>query len=466
MGKSLTEAAKAVLMNENANAATLKPGASGGEKIGPGASAKIADAPVEVNGADGKNVGAAAAVKPEQKDKQKASAKPGMPMQGITAAPETNLQEDDAEEGDVVAEGSPAPKPVKKDMADAIAKFKGKITKVEPKTDKKGKLKMAAEEAETLEEDTEEDIEISEELAEFIDQMVAEGASEDEIAQAIEENFELVSEESDEDEDEEDDKEDKEDDDKKEKMDEEVKIDMTEHVDALLAGEELSEEFKAKATTIFEAAVKTKIEEEKAKLEAAYEAKLNEAVEAINEELSSSVDDYLNFVVEQWTKDNEVAIEAGLRTELTEDFISGLRELFAEHYIDIPEDKVNVIEEMGAKVEELEAKLNEEIERNVAMAKMLNESKSNEILIKACDGLTDTQAEKLKSLAEGIEYADVKEYEQKLSVIKESYFNKTPANDQVLDKVESSTDGKGVIQEELTGPMSAYVKVLGRTAAK
>jgi hypothetical protein len=414
MGKTLTEAAQAVLMNENANAATLKPGASGGEKIGPGASAKIADAPVEVNGADGKNVGAAAAVKPEQKDKQKASAKPGMPMQGITAAPETNLQEE------------------------------------------------------------EEDVEISEELAAFIDQMVAEGKSEDEIAQAIEENFELV-EEKDEDEDKEDDKEDKdedkdEDDDKEDKkppfMKEEVQVDMTEHVEALMSGETLSEEFKAKAATILESAVKVKIQEEMAKLEEAYEAKLNEEVAAIKEELSSSVDDYLNYVVEQWTKDNEVAIEAGLRTELTEDFMTGLRNLFAEHYIDIPEDKVSVIEEMGGKIEELETKLNEEIERGVTLTKMLNESKTNEILNQACDGLTDTQAEKLKSLAEGIEYADSKEFEQKLGVIKESYFTKTPNTDQVLDKVESSTDGKGVIAEELSGPMATYARVLGRTATK
>jgi hypothetical protein len=281
----------------------------------------------------------------------------------------------------------------------------------------------------------------------------------------------------DEDDDKEDDKEDKdedkdedEDDDKEDKkppfMKEEVQVDMTEHVEALMSGESLSEEFKAKAATILESAVKAKIQEEMVKLEEAYEAKLLEEVEAIKEELSSSVDDYLNYVVEQWTKDNEVAIEAGLRTELTEDFMTGLRNLFAEHYIDIPEDKVSVIEEMGSKIEELEGKLNEEIERGVTLNKMLNESKTNEILTQACDGLTDTQAEKLKSLAEGIEYADSKEFEQKLGVIKESYFTKTPNTDQVLDKVESSTDGKGVIAEELSGPMATYARVLGRTATK
>lgn len=416
MGKTLTEAAQAILATENANAATLKPSAGSGEKIGPGASAKIGDAPVQVNGTDGGNLGAAAAVKSKNSDKQTASAKPAEPPKKLTGAPEDQLQEEEV---------------------------------------------------------SEDDIEISEELAAFIDQLVAEGKSEEEITQAIEENFELVTEEEDckddDKEDKKDDDEDDKDDDKEDKKppfmkEEEIKVDMTEHVDALMSGETLSEEFKTKAATILETAVKAKLQEEMAKLEEAYEAKIQEEIEAIKEELSSSVDDYLNYVVEQWTKDNEVAIEAGLRTELTEEFIGGLRELFAEHYIDIPEDKISIIEEMGAKVEELESKLNEEIERGVTLTKMLNESKSNEILIKACDGLTDTQAEKLKSLAEGIEYADVKEYEQKLSVIKESYFNKTPNTDQVLDKVESSTDGKGVIQEEVTGPMAAYTRVLGRTA--
>ena len=305
--------------------------------------------------------------------------------------------------------------------------------------------KVAARLSEEEVEDMNEEFELSEELESFIDQLVAEGYDEDQIAEAIEENFEFVTEESEED------------------VMEDYQVDMSEHVEALLAGEELSEEFKEKAKTIFEAAVKQKVAEELGIIEEAFAATLNEEVSRIEEELSTNVDDYLNYVVEQWTSENEVAIEASLRSELTEDFISGLRNLFAEHYIDIPEDKVNVIEEMGSKVSVLEEKLNEEIERNVVLSKMLNESHSNEILLNACDDLTDTQAEKLKSLAEGIDYSDNKEYAQKISVLKENYFHTSVKSDNVLDSVESSIDGRSMISEELNGPMAAYVRTLGKT---
>ena len=240
-------------------------------------------------------------------------------------------------------------------------------------------------------------------------------------------------------------------------------VDMSEHVEALLEGEELSEEFKQKALTIFEAAVKQKVEAEIALMEQAFAETLEEEVAAIQEELSSNVDDYLNYVTEQWINENEVAIEAGLRTELTEDFISGLKTLFAEHYIDIPEDKVSVIEELGAQVEELEAKLNEEIDRSVTLNKMLAESKKFEVISSAVDGLTDTQAEKLKSLAESVEFTSVDEFATKVTTIRENYFpTGSVKSDNVLDKAESSTDGKGMIAEELQGPMAAYVKTLGR----
>ena len=208
------------------------------------------------------------------------------------------------------------------------------------------------------------------------------------------------------------------------------------------------------------------VAEELAVLEEAFAATLEEEVGRIEEELSTNVDDYLNYVVEQWTAENEVAIEASLRSELTEEFISGLRNLFVEHYIDIPEEAVSVVEEMGNKVAELEEKLNEEIERSIALSKMLNESQSNEILFNACDGLTDTQAEKLKSLAEGIEYADANEYAQKVSILKENYFSTSVKSDNVLDAAESSTDGRGMISEELNGPMAAYVRSLGKTAPR
>jgi AcrR family transcriptional regulator len=214
--------------------------------------------------------------------------------------------------------------------------------------------------------------------------------------------------------------------------------------------------------TIFEAAVKQKVEEEIARLEEAYAETLEEQVTQIKEDLSSNVDDYLNYVVEQWVTENEVAIEAGLRTELTEEFITGLRQLFAEHYIDIPEDKVSVVEEMSTKVSELEEKLNEEIERNVVLNKMINESKQYEILVDACDGLTTTQAEKLKALSEGVEYTSPTEYSQKINILRESYFNSSFKSDNVLDNNEVENDGKGMISEELKGPMAAYVRTLGK----
>lgn len=310
-----------------------------------------------------------------------------------------------------------------------------------------------------------EDIEISEELEAFIAELTEQGYSEEEIAEAIEENFEIVSEEKEEDEKEDENEEEKED----EKEDEEDKKEkhskmMKEHVDALLAGENLSEDFRSKAETIFESAVNLRVNEEVKTLEEAYAAALEEEVAKIRAELTEQVDDYLNYVVEQWVEENEVAIDTGLRTELTEDFISGLKNLFAEHYIDIPEDKVSVVEELGSKVEELEAKLNEEIDRNVQLTKQINESKQFEVLVDACEGLTTTQAEKLKALAENVDFTSVEEYAAKIETLKESYFpNNTVKADKVLDTVDSNA---GMISEETTGRMSAYVKALGTKLPK
>jgi hypothetical protein len=406
MTKSLTEAARAVLMKEEtALAATLKPGS---KSVDPsqtlGSATKLADPVIQPNGADGSNLGAAAAAGIKTDTSVKKATKPE-PMKKKAEV----MEEDVEETSEVVAE-------------------------------------------EAAEEINEDEVELSEELESFIDQCLEEGMDEDQIAAAIEENFEFVTEESEAE--------------SEENVMENYEVDMSEHVDALLAGEELSEEFRAKATAIFEAAVKQKVAEEIAVLEEAFAATLEEEVGRIEEELSTNVDDYLNYVVEQWTSENEVAIEASLRSELTEEFISGLRNLFVEHYIDIPEEAVSVVEEMGNKVAELEEKLNEEIERSVALSKMLNESKSNEILLNACDGLTDTQAEKLKSLAEGIEYADANEYAQKVSILKENYFSTSVKSDKVLDAAESSTDGKSMISEELHGPMAAYVRSLGKTAPR
>jgi len=246
-----------------------------------------------------------------------------------------------------------------------------------------------------------------------------------------------------------------------EEIDEEYyQVDMSEDIEALFSGEELSEDFKFKAQTIFESAVERKVREEIERIEEAYAETLEEQVVEIQEELSSNVDDYLNYVVEQWVLDNEVAIEAGLRNELTEEFITGLRHLFAEHYIDIPEDKVHVVEELGSKVSELELKLNEEIDRNVQLSKNLNESARFEILVDMCEGLTSTQAEKLKSLSEGIDFRNPEDFVQKIGILKESYFTTNVSNEKVLDS-DSVEDGK-MISEEVTGRMAVYSRALGR----
>ena len=301
------------------------------------------------------------------------------------------------------------------------------------------------------EKDMMEDIELSEELEAFIEEGIEAGLSEEEILAAIDENFEFVSEEAGEE--------------SIEEALETYEVDMAEHVNALLEGEDLSEEFQAKATTIFEAAVKAKLEEEVALLEQAYAETLEERVEEIMEELASNVDDYLNYVVEQWIAENEVAVESALRSELTEDFISGLRSLFAEHYIDVPEEEVQVVEELSSTVEELEAKLNEEIQRNVELTSMLAESRKVELAATVCEGLTDTQTQKLLALVENVEYTDDESFVEKISTLKENYFPTAVKADKVLDLVESA-DPQTITEENLNGPMAKYVKALGKSLPK
>jgi hypothetical protein len=305
------------------------------------------------------------------------------------------------------------------------------------------------EEKEEKHEKMEEELELSEELEDFINEAIEAGLSEEEIMEAIDENFEFVSEES-------------------EEIAEELEnyeVDMSEHVNALLEGEDLSEDFHAKATTIFEAAVKSKLEEEVALLEQAYAETLEERVNEIMEELSSNVDDYLNYVVEQWIEENEVAVESALRSELTEDFISGLKALFAEHYIDIPEEEVQVVEELSQTVEELEAKLNEEIERNVALTSMLSEARKVELTTVVCEGLTSTQAAKLQALAEGVEYTSDEDFIEKVSTLRENYFPVSVKSNEVLDRVDAG-DPQALTESSLQGPMANYVKALGRSLPK
>lgn len=222
---------------------------------------------------------------------------------------------------------------------------------------------------------------------------------------------------------------------------------MKEDMDALLSGENLSEEFVTKAATIFEAAVVARAEEVIAEAEAQLQEQFDAAVEEIKEDLAAKVDDYLNYMVEEWMKENELAIEKGLRAEIVEDFIGGLRNLFVEHYIDIPADKVDVVEELTSKVEELEASLNEEMNRSVELTKSLNEQKKIEAIYTACEGLSQVQVEKLKSLAENVEFTTEEEFVAKLDVLKESYF-KT----EVKAADASALDDEVQIEEETKKP--------------
>jgi len=196
---------------------------------------------------------------------------------------------------------------------------------------------------------------------------------------------------------------------------------LKEDIDALLQGEDLSEEFVSKATTIFEAAVMSRVEEIAEEVEAQLHEQFEQAVEELKEDFASKIDDYLNYMVEEWMKENELAIESGLRAEIVEDFIGGLKNLFAEHYIDIPEEKVDVVQEMAEKVEELEAKLNEEIQNSIQVRKELNEQKKIQAVQAVCEGLTQTQVEKLKSLAESVEFTTEEEFAEKLGTLKEAY---------------------------------------------
>jgi hypothetical protein len=200
-----------------------------------------------------------------------------------------------------------------------------------------------------------------------------------------------------------------------------AKKDLKEDIDALLQGQDLSEEFVSKATTIFEAAVMSRVEEIAEEVEAQLHEQFEVAVEELKEDFATKIDEYLNYMVEEWMKENELAIESGLRAEIVEDFIGGLRNLFAEHYIDIPEEKVDVVQEMADKVEELEAKLNEEISRSIEFKKEINEHKRIQAMQAVCEGLTQTQVEKLKSLAESVEFTTEEEFAEKISTLKEAY---------------------------------------------
>ena len=210
--------------------------------------------------------------------------------------------------------------------------------------------------------------------------------------------------------------------------------------------------------------MKSKVREEVERLEEDYRKDLDENMDKTQKELTEKVDNYLNYVVEEWTKENELAITKGLQAEISEEFITGLRKLFADNYIEIPDEKIDVADTLADRVDKLESELNEGIEKNIDMQKQINGYKKTEILNSLSDGLADTELEKLKELAEGVDYEDVEQYTNALGTIKENYFPKTRKAPQQVITEEQETDG-GVINE-ISGTMSAYTGAIDRTTRK
>ena len=236
-------------------------------------------------------------------------------------------------------------------------------------------------------------------------------------------------------------------------------LDMKEDVKALTDGEDISEEFKAKAATIFESAVKAKLVEEIEKLEGEYESKVAEKVEETKSEIVEKVDAYLNYVVEEWMKENELAIEKGLRAEITEDFIGGLKSLFESHYINVPQEKYDVIESQAAEIEKLKEEVNQSIEKTVELNKQVGEFTRDGIIKEVSSDLAETETEKLKGLAEGIEYKDADSFRKSIETLKDSYFPKKEASDKQSNEVAESAGTDMNMSES----MAAYTAAISKT---
>ena len=245
---------------------------------------------------------------------------------------------------------------------------------------------------------------------------------------------------------------------------EEEKIDVDEDINALIAGEELSEEFQEKARTIFETAIKTKVSELKEELKKEYEQSLTEEVKAIKEEIEDRADAYLEYVAEEWMEENALAVEHGLKTEMTESFLTGMKGLFEDHYVTIPEDKYDVLNSMVEKLDEMEGKLNEQINKNVALNKRLSESSADVILSDVSEGLALSQKEKLATLSENVEFDSEDSYREKLVTLRKSYF---PENAGVQkDTSETISEGMEEAPKVNSNLMETYLQTLTRVAKK
>ncbi len=332
--------------------------------------------------------------------------------------------------------GGPTPENYKPD--DDSAKLKDPASTLAQVKDIVNAKAAKAEEAET-----EGDVIEEEPKSEATDEVVAEEeTSEEEVVAEAEETSEEV-------------------------IEEEETYDVEADVQALLEGEELSEEFQKKATTIFETAIKSKVATIKEELQEAYATALVEELDEIKKGLTERVDSYLEYVCDEWFQENALQVEAGLKTEMTESFLEGMKSLFEEHYVTIPEDKYDVLNSMVDKLDEMENKLNEQIDRNVALNRRLAESNADGIFASVSEGLADTQKEKLATLAENVEFESDTDYREKLETLKESYFpSKTSAPKNTSENLSEEVSTDEVISEEVAPRMQAYLDVLSRAVKK
>lgn len=238
-------------------------------------------------------------------------------------------------------------------------------------------------------------------------------------------------------------------------------LDIKSDIDALVGDADLSEEFKQKAATIFEAAITSKVKAEQERLQSEYDTKFEEEISKSKSELTEKVDSYLNYVVEEWMKENKLALERGIKGEIAEDFIGGLKKLFEDHYIDVPDEKYDVLEDQASKIEDLEKKLNEEIEKNVEMNKVNGSYKRQEIIDEHSKDLADTAKEKFDSLVEGVEYSSEEDFAQKVKTIKESYFEQKAEKSASADIDDVAEGGESNV--DLSDAMAAYTNAISKT---
>jgi len=250
-------------------------------------------------------------------------------------------------------------------------------------------------------------------------------------------------------------------------IEEEETYDVQDDVKALLEGEELSEDFQKKATTIFETAIKSKVAAIKEELQESYAVALVEELDEIKKGLTERVDSYLEYVCDEWFQENALQVETGLKSEMTESFLEGMKSLFEEHYVTVPEEKYDVLNSMVDKLDEMEGKLNEQIDRNVALNRRLAESNADGVFAAVSEGLADTQKEKLATLAENVEFESETDYREKLETLKESYFpSKASAPKNTSENLSEEVSTEEVISEEATPRMQAYLNVLSRAVKK